>query len=720
MRLRTLVGWIIAASFALLPACQTVHGASGQPEKVSIATGAEGGYYQNLCVAIQAVAKERDLVVHCKTSEGSQDNIYRLDQNEADFALVQSDVAHRAWRGEYPFEEDHPGIQLVAPLFTEKVHVLVRPHQYMTSLTQLKGKRIFLGGKNSGSRFSAVAVMMAAGMTYEDLRKTAKSMDRQEALALIRANHKSPVLDAVIDSKVSNTLALSAMLQSLGIKRFDVAAGTHRAAILVRPDLEINNPSELSTRNVVMGEGCSEPQATALAIAGLVAHAPDPRNQESPLAQLRGRKIDALIEPAELSPKLVADILWAHGNRILSLGPDPRTHGKDDLEVLLRPGLDISSPSQLAGKKLWWPQENEEFDHVITSRILGEGAAGEVNGHSPKVQAVRDIDANTALELLKLGELDAVFQVTVAPSPNLADVVSKYTEISLMGIDWPMVEKLVQDGSYVETSLQPYEYPDLDQGIYTVGVQTLLLTRLGDSSDEDKRRVALVAQLLNDEQARIERQLGEMQRQNAQASAGAGTQSVVKAATPNVLTLLGSPVKPQLTRFIHQSAKPFLVITGIRRGALWEVLLLLVAVVIVCGIALIMEWGRQFAAYYPARALFVVGCVLVWAIGAVWMQAVEGDVNQDFVSVHNAAFSLGLNVIHHFGLPVEPPAATTRQGQFAMEVFSWLGVLLVGAFCLPFVKWLWTDVIKVRLERWREPRILSIGANAERPPDKAA
>src|SRR5262249_11833189 len=94
--------------------------------RVVVATGAQDGYYHTLCGAIRDVGLANGLNISCQPSNGSQDNIYRLErhneqqQAKADFALVQADVAHRAWQGELPFYESHrDAIRLVTPLITE-------------------------------------------------------------------------------------------------------------------------------------------------------------------------------------------------------------------------------------------------------------------------------------------------------------------------------------------------------------------------------------------------------------------------------------------------------------------------------------------------------------------------------------------------------------------------------------------------------------------------
>src|SRR5262249_15409508 len=75
--------------------------------------------------------------------------------------------------------------------------------------------------------------------------------------------------------------------------------------------------------------------------------------------------------------------------------------------------------------------------------------------------------------------------------------------------------------------------------------------------------------------------------------------------------------------------------------------------------------------------------IFFWALAAVWLQALEGDVTQEFSSLSGSAVSFAKTVASHFQLPTHPPSATTRAGPVALDVFSWLAVLLVATFLLP-------------------------------------
>jgi TRAP transporter TAXI family solute receptor len=140
----------------------------------------------------QAIAKAfnkdrdpRDQLVACVT-DGSIDNVRLLAQHQAEFAIVQSDVAHSAWYGhplhtvtlspscvvslppDFPANLNH--LLLIAPLFTSAVHVLVRPHLYISSIADLRGKHVWAGKELAGGYLTAERVLAAAGLGMCDVK----------------------------------------------------------------------------------------------------------------------------------------------------------------------------------------------------------------------------------------------------------------------------------------------------------------------------------------------------------------------------------------------------------------------------------------------------------------------------------------------------------------------------------------------------------------------
>jgi hypothetical protein len=181
------------------------------------------------------------------------------------------------------------------------------------------------------------------------------------------------------------------------------------------------------------------------------------------------------------------------------------------------------------------------------------------------------------------------------------------------------------------------------------------------------------------------------------------------------LTLLGTPLSDQLKQFVHDSARPFLVFGRLRPRTLVQLCLLAVGIFVLGAVGLLLERGRRFTAYTPV-ILFLLAFIFLWACGATWLQAVEGDVSQDFASLPSSSWSLGSTVLAHFGLPTDPAVPTTSNGQNVMKVFSWIGVLLVGSLVLPPLKSL-MGAFRLKLENRRIPRPPK--AVPQRPPKAA-
>ena len=169
------------------------------------------------------------------------------------------------------------------------------------------------------------------------------------------------------------------------------------------------------------------------------------------------------------------------------------------------------------------------------------------------------------------------------------------------------------------------------------------------------------------------------------------------------MTLLGTPLSDQLNHYVHDSARPFLFFGHLRPRTLVQLCLLAAGIFVLGTIGLLLERGRRFTAYNTPMILFLLAFISLWACGATWLQAVEGDISQDFASLPSAAWSLGSTVLAHFGLPTAPAEPTTSDGQNVMKIFSWIGVLLVGSLVLPLLKSL-IAVLGLKLENWRTPR----------------
>jgi TRAP transporter TAXI family solute receptor len=140
-------------------------------------TGPADGYYSKVGTAITEVIKDgrrsvdpRLLEIKAVNTKQTSCNLLGLETGHADFALVQSDVTHDAWFAHPPIRSTPArNITLVAPLFVEAVHIVFRPHLTLARLSDLRGRRVWLGTENSLTELTARRILDAAGLTSQDI-----------------------------------------------------------------------------------------------------------------------------------------------------------------------------------------------------------------------------------------------------------------------------------------------------------------------------------------------------------------------------------------------------------------------------------------------------------------------------------------------------------------------------------------------------------------------
>jgi TRAP transporter TAXI family solute receptor len=139
----------------------------------TIATGPEDGDYARFGAALIAAVGEvePDVKLRQRYSEGSVDNVSLLSRGEADYAIIQGDVAAAAWAGEDAFARGGALTKLraVGGLFPEPIHIVVLRDSPIRDIAQLRGRRVEVGAPASGTRFDAVAVLAAHGLALADL-----------------------------------------------------------------------------------------------------------------------------------------------------------------------------------------------------------------------------------------------------------------------------------------------------------------------------------------------------------------------------------------------------------------------------------------------------------------------------------------------------------------------------------------------------------------------
>lgn len=128
------------------------------PDTVRVAAGSVGGNYDKLAKTICQILRDKTETQAIPiTSAGSNDNVDKLERGEVDFALVQADAV----------SSSH--VAVVAPLYYEAVHILVKADSSIHSVADLSNHRVILGSEKSGSWSVSRLLLNRAGLTLQDL-----------------------------------------------------------------------------------------------------------------------------------------------------------------------------------------------------------------------------------------------------------------------------------------------------------------------------------------------------------------------------------------------------------------------------------------------------------------------------------------------------------------------------------------------------------------------
>ncbi len=191
--------WIGAAVVCLAAAAATsfvVLRDPGRPRLVRIATGTRGGTFLPLGEVL-AEGLEHDLRgtrFRALPSPGGLASVRMLESGRAELALLSNHVAGSG------------ALRLVAPLYEETLQIVVRRDAGITTAFDLRGKRINVGLRGSGTESISRAVLEHFGIEEDAIRARHLSMhdsavaleeDRLDAAFLV-AGMRTPAVDRLL------------------------------------------------------------------------------------------------------------------------------------------------------------------------------------------------------------------------------------------------------------------------------------------------------------------------------------------------------------------------------------------------------------------------------------------------------------------------------------------------------------------------------------------
>ncbi|WP_367130844.1 TAXI family TRAP transporter solute-binding subunit [Saccharothrix sp. HUAS TT1] len=205
----------VGAALALATLSLTACGDDFDQVKLTMAAGSPGGVYHKLSTAL-AEAWTRDPGIprpQVANTAGSVDNLDRLRANQAQVGFSAADAAEEKQKGEAGHK-----LYALARMHDDYLQLIVRDDLPATKLTDLAGRRVSVGARDSGVWLIAQRLLASADMSPEaDLK--VQYMDLPTSVAAMRAGE----LDAFFWSGGVPTDAVTTLATTVKVRMLDLS-----------------------------------------------------------------------------------------------------------------------------------------------------------------------------------------------------------------------------------------------------------------------------------------------------------------------------------------------------------------------------------------------------------------------------------------------------------------------------------------------------------------
>jgi len=139
------------------------------------AGGFQGGTYFKIGESLNVI---QDFKVKEISTDGSLDNLYKLEDKLADFSISQLDVIQNLAIGDRDLSKK---LRVLFPIYGEEVHII--SSKKINSIKELKGKKISIGDSESGTKFTSLILLDQFGISADD--STLEEIDSVKSLKMI-------------------------------------------------------------------------------------------------------------------------------------------------------------------------------------------------------------------------------------------------------------------------------------------------------------------------------------------------------------------------------------------------------------------------------------------------------------------------------------------------------------------------------------------------------
>lgn len=146
-------------------------GSNAQTEQtfVTIATGNSGGVFFALGGVFAELFNSIDgVVANAQSTEGSVINVSLVNEHKADIGFTNSSVSYYGANGMEMFKQKQENVYAIAELYPMYQHFVATEASGISAVPDLKGKKIAVGPKGSGTEVLTRQMLEGWGVSYDD------------------------------------------------------------------------------------------------------------------------------------------------------------------------------------------------------------------------------------------------------------------------------------------------------------------------------------------------------------------------------------------------------------------------------------------------------------------------------------------------------------------------------------------------------------------------
>jgi uncharacterized protein len=167
---------VLSLLITVITATVVVAQPANQKQFINILTAGTGGVFYPLGEALSNIfaAKIPGIKPSVQATKGSVENLNLLQQGRGEIAFTQGDALAFAWAGDADagFERKLDTLRGITAIYPSYIHIVALKESGIKTITDLRGKRLSVGARRSGTELDTRKLLRAAGIEYKDLGKT--------------------------------------------------------------------------------------------------------------------------------------------------------------------------------------------------------------------------------------------------------------------------------------------------------------------------------------------------------------------------------------------------------------------------------------------------------------------------------------------------------------------------------------------------------------------